>query len=215
VWAHGLAAAGPREWLVFGLVWAWGLRLTGNWAYGWPGLHHEDWRYVDLQEKHGRAYWLVSFSGIHFFPTVLVFAGCLPLWPIYTGDGGLIWLDGVAAVVTVGAIAVEALSDVQLHRYRRRAHGPGAILSEGLWALARHPNYTGEVGFWWGLWLFALAANPSYWWTGVGALAINLLFVFISIPMMDARHMAKRPAYAAHMERVPALLPRLRAGRPR
>lgn len=24
----------------------WGVRLTYNWARGWPGLHHVDWRYV-------------------------------------------------------------------------------------------------------------------------------------------------------------------------
>ena len=31
-----------RAWLVLGLVWLWGIRLTANWATFWPGLEHED-----------------------------------------------------------------------------------------------------------------------------------------------------------------------------
>jgi hypothetical protein len=39
-----------------------------------------------------------------------------------------------------------------------------------------------------------------------------LLFVFVSVPLMDRRSVQRRPAYADHMRRVPALLP-LRLGR--
>ncbi|MEO1086555.1 MAG: DUF1295 domain-containing protein, partial [Acidobacteriota bacterium] len=30
---------------------------------------------------------------------------------------------------------------------------------EGLWRWTRHPNFLGEIGFWWGLWLFAVACG--------------------------------------------------------
>jgi len=43
--------------LAFTLVTFWAVRLTWNWARGWTGLTHEDWRYVDLRTKSGRAYW--------------------------------------------------------------------------------------------------------------------------------------------------------------
>ena len=33
------------------LVYAWGVRLTYNWARQWEGLKHEDWRYQDLRKK--------------------------------------------------------------------------------------------------------------------------------------------------------------------
>jgi hypothetical protein len=36
------------------------------------------------------------------------------------------------------------------------------------------------------------------------------MFAFASIPMIDRRSVARRPEYAAHMKRVPALLPRFR-----
>ena len=60
--AHG----GPtvRALTVTLLVTAWGARLTWNWARGWSGMAHEDWRYVRLREQTGRAYWLVSLLGL-------------------------------------------------------------------------------------------------------------------------------------------------------
>ena len=38
-------------------------------------------------------------------------------------------------------------------------------------------------------------------------LAITLLFVFVSIPMMEKRTVAKRPAYKEHQRKVSALVP--------
>jgi len=196
-----------RRALVVTLVLAWGARLTYNWARGWTGLAHEDWRYVDLRAKTGRAYWLVSFFGLHFFPTVLVFLGCLALFPaLVTGAAPLGALDGVGLVVTAGAIVIEAVADAQLRTFRQTAK-PGEIMARGLWAYSRHPNYFGELMFWWGLFAFALAADGGAWRTGVGAVAITALFVFVSVPMLDRRSLARRPEYADHMKRVSAIVP--------
>ena len=80
-------------------------------------------------------------------------------------------------------------------------------MTTGLWAYSRHPNYFGEIMFWWGLFIFALAADSCYWWTIAGPLVITILFLFISIPMMDKRSLGRRPGYEEHMERVSALIP--------
>lgn len=210
--APALCAAGggapfARRALVVALVLAWGARLTYNWARGWAGLHHEDWRYVDLRAKTGRAYWAVSFFGIHLFPTALVYLGCLALLPaLVTGSRPLGALDLAAALVTAAAVAVEAVADAQLRAFRAAAR-PGEVMAAGLWACSRHPNYFGEILFWWGLFLFALAADGGAWRAGAGALAITALFVFISVPMLDRRSAARRPEYAAHMRRVSAIVP--------
>ena len=101
-----------RQWIVVALVFAWGVRLTANWARGWQGLGHEDWRYIDLQAQHGSRYWLVSFAGIHMAPTLWVFAGCLSLFPALSAGArpfGL--LDAMALLVTGLAIGIEHVAD--------------------------------------------------------------------------------------------------------
>jgi len=196
-WAVGEGAAGVRVSLVLLAITAWGGRLTWNWARGWRGLDHEDWRYVDLRRTTGRAYWPVSFFGLHLMPTLWVFGGLLPVYAAVCVPGrppGA--LDLLAALVTAGAIALEAAADAQLHRFRARGPAPGEILRSGLWAWSRHPNYLGEMGFWWGLWLFGVAAAPGLWWTIAGPVAITLMFRFVSLPMIETRMRERRPAFA-------------------
>ncbi len=206
------AAGGPvdplRAWCVIGLVWLWGIRLTANWAVHWGGLGHEDWRYPLVRQKAGRAAVAADFAGIHLFPTLQVFLGCLPLYAVMSfGTAPFGWLDVLAFVVTFGAIAVETLADLQLHAFIVR-RTPGSFIQSGLWAWSRHPNYFGEAAFWWGLMLFGLAAAPAQWlWILPGALAISAMFVFASIPLMEQRSLERRPAYAAYRARVSALVP--------
>jgi steroid 5-alpha reductase family enzyme len=204
----GSRFASLRHVLVFTLLCLWAIRLTYNWASQWKGLGHEDWRYRDMQQQTGRLYWLVSFLGIHLFPTVLVFLGCLALWPaLLSGAQPFNWLDVVACVVTGGAIAIEATADVQMRRFRRKAEASGEAEPPGLWRYSRHPNYFGEVSFWWGLFFFALAADPSFWWVVVGPVCILALFLFASIPMMERHLLARRPSYAAYQRSVSAFVP--------
>ncbi|MEN0002714.1 MAG: DUF1295 domain-containing protein [Bacteroidota bacterium] len=190
------------------LVSLWGARLTYNWARGWAGLHHQDWRYVNLEQEHGKAYWFVSFSGIHMMPTVLVFLGCLPLFPTFTMEGyPLHFGDFLAGIFTLIAIMIELTADEQLLHFVKNKKRPGETLTTGLWANSRHPNYFGETAFWWGLFFFALAARPDYWWVGIGAVSISLLFHFISIPMIEKRMLKRRTDYAEIQRRIPRWIP--------
>jgi steroid 5-alpha reductase family enzyme len=81
------------------------------------------------------------------------------------------------------------------------------MLTSGLWAYSRHPNYFGEVLFWWGLYLFAVAAEPAFWWAIFGPLAMTMLFIFISVPMMEKHLMERKPCYAESRAGVPKLFP--------
>ncbi|HUK66336.1 MAG TPA: DUF1295 domain-containing protein [Anaeromyxobacteraceae bacterium] len=206
---------GARVNLVFALVAAWGIRLTANWALRWRGLSDEDFRYRELRHRTGRAYWSVSFLAVHLLPTAWVFFG---LWPLYGACSararGLSPLDLGAALITAGAIVIESWADAQLRAFRRRQKEPGAVLEEGLWAACRHPNYLGEVLFWWGLYLFGIAARPDHAYTALGPLAITILFVTVSVPWMDRRMLAGHPGYAERMRTTPALFP-WRVRRPR
>jgi len=204
----GEPASNVRVMLVFVAIGAWGCRLTYNWIRGWTGLDHEDWRYVKLREQTGAKYWLVSFAGLHMLPTLWVFGGLLPVWPaVAVGTRPLGWLDALAALTAAGAIWLEARADKELLEFRRSNRKPGEILATGVWSWSRHPNYFGEMGFWWSLFFFGLAADPDYAWTGIGALAITAMFRFFSLPMMEERSLERRPAYGEHQRNTSLVLP--------
>jgi len=197
-----------RKALVVVLVTVWGVRLTANWVARWQGLQDEDFRYAEIRHRTGRLYWLASLLGIHLLPTIWVFLGLLATWPaLATRRPSLGVVDLVALVVTGGAIAIEAIADLQLRRFIRTRTDPSEVVDTGLWRYSRHPNYFGEVTFWWGLWLSGLAADPGWWWTAVGPISITLLFVLVSIPWMDRRMLSRHPGWAARMRTTSALLP--------
>ena len=174
-----------RQVIVSVFVFIWGFRLTWNWAHQWQGIKHEDWRYRDLREKNPLWFWLIELVGIEVMPTVIVFLACLPLYPVLVaGTGHFAVLDLIAFVITAVAIAIETTADRQLWQFTRQKTRSGEIMTKGLWAYSRHPNYFGEITFWWGIYLFGLAANAAYWWTIIGPLSITLLFALVSVPLM-------------------------------
>lgn len=197
-----------RRMLVLLFVTVWGIRLTVNFLLHWRGLDHEDWRYENFRENARRGYWPVSFIGIHLFPTIIVFLGSLSLYPaLVASSRGFSVIDIAAVIVTAGAILTEAVADGQLRRFSLNNDGSRTVLTEGLWGASRHPNYFGEISFWWGLFLFGLAANPAYWWTVAGPLLITLMFRFISLPMIEKRMLARRPEFEEVRENTSAIVP--------
>ncbi|MEI7546198.1 MAG: DUF1295 domain-containing protein [Mycobacteriaceae bacterium] len=212
-WLQGpLGVTGPgslRCWLLFAVMSYWAVRLTANWAYGFPGLHHEDWRYPILRDGAGRFEFLADLFGIHLFPTLQVFVGMLPVYIALTRPGdGLMWLTWVAFAVGIVAVTVELVADVQMHHFVAERR-PGAAMDRGLWAWSRHPNYVGEIGFWFSLALFGIAASPrDGWWLFVGVALMIVMFLGASIPLMEKRSLERRPQYQDVIDRVPRLVPR-------
>jgi len=197
-----------RTWLITVLVVVWAVRLTANWVYAFPGLHHEDWRYPMFRERAGRFELVADLVAIHLIPTLQVFLGMVPVYvAVTTPGGGLAWLTVIAFVVGMAAVTLEGVADVQMHRFVASAR-PGEVMDRGLWSWSRHPNYFGEFGFWLALALFGLAAAPQAWWLFAGAAAMLAMFLGASIPMMETRSLQRRPGYQAVIDRVSRFVPR-------
>lgn len=200
-----------RQYLILGLVLFWSIRLTLNWLRGWTGFEHQDWRYTSIAEKTGLFYWPVSFLGIHLMPTIFVFLGCLPLWFALSSTEPFSVYDILAAIFTFLAILTEWIADEQLFRFRKK-NIKNAFISSGVWNYSRHPNYLGEISFWGGIFLFALSScelsSFTGYWSGIGLVSMIILFVFISIPLMEERNVSRKPGYDKYMKQVPALVPR-------
>ena len=133
-----------RCWLVAIVVVLWAIRLTANWVYAFPGLHHEDWRYPMFKERAGRLEFVADLTAIHLIPTLQVFLGMVPVYVAVSRPGpGWVWLSWAAFAIGIAAVALELVADVQMHRFvaQRRA---GDAMDRGVWSWSRHPNYFGH-----------------------------------------------------------------------
>jgi steroid 5-alpha reductase family enzyme len=199
---------GMLEMIVLLMVFLYGLRLTLNFYRGWPGMKHEDWRYQDFRKNFPKLYWPISFLGIHLFPTIMVFLACMSMVQIFWGSGMEmnIWFF-IGLLTMILAVGLAYIADDQMKKFRDKPDNKGKLMRGGLWKISRHPNYLGEILTWWGLYLFSLSAGYEMWWTIAGPLTVTLMFIGISIPMLEKREMKRRPEYAEYKKEVPVLLP--------
>lgn len=195
-----------RKILLLIIVSFWGLRLTAYVLYYWRGLRHEDWRFVDLRKKTGSLYWAASFFGLHILPALLTYLASLSFYPVIFSQRTFGVADILAAAFVIIALAIGAVSDEQLRRFRVSSSKTSLVMTKGLWNYSRHPNYVGETLFWWGIWLMGLSSNPAWWWTVIGPLGITGLFHFASIDLME-RHLILKEGYADYKSGVPRYFP--------
>ena len=177
-------------------VWYWGIRLTYNWAVTFKGLAHEDWRYTKYREAQSPAlFFVTNLFGLNMMPTLVVFAYMLPGFGLPGLDAPANALTWLGFAICIAAASIQLIADTQSRRFRA-AH-PGRVCDAGLWRRGRHPNYFGEISMWWGVWLM-YASLCGLDWLILGPVAMTALFLFISIPLMESRQLANKPAYTAY-----------------
>lgn len=184
------------------VVWLWAIRLTGNWAFTFKNLNSEDWRYTKYRtEQKPWIFHIINFFGLNMVPTLVVFLALLPGMEIVENkglaDANIFTWIGFAVALT--AVAIELIADTQRHRFAK-THTKKEVCNVGLWKHGRHPNYFGEISFWWGIWLMFVSVNQfqSHVWYVVGPISMTCLFLFISIPLMEKRQMTNKTDYAAY-----------------
>lgn len=179
------------------IVWLWAIRLTGNWAYTFPNLSKQDWRYDKYKGDFPKLWHLVNLFGINLMPTLIVFLAMIPaieLIDLNPISYNIFTILGI--LISLVAVALELVADRQAHSFRKENRGK--VCNIGLWKSSRHPNYLGEILFWWGLFIIYISVAPGEWLTAIGAVANTLLFIFVSIPLMEKRQLATKPAYAEY-----------------
>ena len=184
------------------------IRLTWNWSKGWEGLNDEDFRYLNLYATFGNFKWFINLFGIHLFPTLIVNVCLFPLYyAISINSEPLNFIDFFFFIFTIFAVILEHVSDEQMHKFRSNKQNISKTMNQGLWKHSRHPNYLGEILFWFGIFGFSLSQSYDNWWLIVFPISMLLMFVLSSIPMMDNRSLERREDYFEYMKKTSSLLP--------
>lgn len=185
-------------------IWYWGIRLTVNWAYTFKGLSHEDWRYTRYRETQSSfLFHITNFFGLNMMPTVLVFVAMLPGFGLFEGTASVSIITWIGFAICLTAATIQLVADTQIHRFRE-SH-PGQYCDTGLWKHGRHPNYFGEITMWWGVWML-YASLRGIDWLMLGPVAMTVLFLFVSIPMMERRQLQNKPGYAEYKKKTRMLI---------
>lgn len=183
----------------------WGVRLTLNWMIGWHGFRQQDWRYTMLKEKMSNLWPITNFFGINMMPTIIVFINMIPVY-YSTRFYPLNVLTILGGLICLSAILLQSVSDSQMRKFQAAHTNMGMNMGSGLWRYSRHPNYLGEVSLWWGIWLMQISVLPNVWWTVLAPILMTMLFVFISIPMMENKLKQSKQGYTEYIQNTSMLL---------
>ena len=206
-WGYDLVLTDPRMGFLFLITLFWSLRLTHNWMRSWSGLDHVDWRYRDFKERFGAFYPLVDLFGIQLAPTVMVFLGCLPFYWLASAEASpWTFLDYLWVVIGFAGVYLEMRADNVLRDFRITNTIKGKVLDYDVWGLCRHPNYLGELSFWFviGSAGFLGTKDPFVW---IGFVVMLALFVFYSVPALDKKLMESKTDYEEYKKSVWGLIP--------
>lgn len=190
------------------LVFLYAFRLTRNWYLTYKGLDpkYEDWRYAKFRNKLPRwKFEVVNFVGLIFMPTLVVYAALIP---------GLLFMEIVSfnpftifgLILMIIGPTLELIADYQVHSFIKDNNDHSKVCDRGLWNYSRHPNYLGELTFWFGIALTLLIAKVELWYFALGYLPMLLLFIFISIPLMEKHNIERRPNYLEYKKHTSMLL---------
>ena len=110
--------------------------------------------------------------------------------------------------ICILGVLYEIISDAQLHRFRKENPHKKGIIETGLWNYSRHPNYYGEILFWWGVFLLGNAFTDMTYLI-LAPIAMTLMFWYASIPWIEIKILRTRPAYKDYQKRVHILFPEI------
>lgn len=188
-------------------VLVWSVRLTLNWANTYKGIGHEDWRYADFRNRLKKIpFEFLNFFGFMLMPTLVTYAGLIAAFYIISDNRQSASIHFGILIMLLG-VFLEHLSDKAIHEFLKNNRGSGLTCREGLWKFSRHPNYLGEMTFWTGIFISYYSISPDRWIIGLGFLLIIAVFVFASIPLMEAHNLKRRSDYAEYMQETSVLIP--------
>ncbi len=198
---------GLRTIIITSLVALWSVRLffhitVRNW--GKP----EDFRYVNFRKKWGTSFALLkAYLHVYMLQAVLLFIVSLPIIASNNSpDQSLSWLSYLGIAIWIIGYFFEVVGDKQLKDFLSKPENKGKLMTSGLWAYTRHPNYFGEATMWWGIFLIAIT-NLSGVWIIISPIVITLLLLFVSgVPMLEKKY-KDRPDFIEYSKHTPKFFP--------
>lgn len=201
-----------RQILLTVLVWTWALRLS---LYlSWRNLGHgEDERYAAFRQRckdKGLNFPLLALWNVFLFQGIASWVVSLPvqIGQVYDTPDTLGLMAYIGVSVWAIGMVFEALGDAQLKKFKADPSNKGVLMTKGLWALTRHPNYFGNAAMWIGLTIIA-TENLGYAWLFISPIFMTFALMRITgVPIME-RGMQKKygEQYTAYKKRTSMFFP--------
>lgn len=168
-----------RSFFLIILIIFWGLRLFIH-TYN-RNLHQgEDWRYHKWHNEKSCKYSLCTFLQVFMFQGALMMIIALPLaYSLSLTLLPMFDINYLGLGLAVTGFILEAIADLQRSKFLAKDVNKNKLMITGLWRLSRHPNYLGEIIFWWGIY-FLVWGMANSWMLIIAPITISYTLIFVS-----------------------------------
>jgi len=197
-----------RKALVSVLVTIWGFRLATHIFLRNLGKG-EDPRYADMRNRHGERFWLLSLFKVFLLQALLawIIALVIQVPQFSNAPSRLTMFDFAGVVIWCAGFIFESVGDWQLKQFLNNPSNKGKLMTEGLWAFTRHPNYFGESLIWWGFFVLALS-DRGHLWLIISPLLITFLLLRVSgVAMLEKSMVTAHAGYEDYIRNTNAFIP--------
>lgn len=198
---------GIRSYVLTAMVLIWALRLffyitVRNWN------KPEDYRYIDMRKRWGNSFPLLkAYLNVFVLQGILSYIVGLPIISTNTSSvQSLTLISYIGIILWIIGFLFETVGDQQLKTFKAKKENKGKLMTEGLWAYTRHPNYFGEAAMWWGIFLVSLAGLGDLLFI-VSPILMTLLLLYVSgVPLLEKKY-KDREDFKAYTRRTNKFFP--------
>lgn len=196
--------ASPIKSLLIFLLLLWAIRLTVHLTQRHRHVG-KDKRYLEMSQTWGRLWPIHGFFKVFLLQSTIACFTILPaLFLILSPAESIPTISYLGGIIAGLGFVLESAADYQLKQFKLKKTAV-PFMREGVWRYSRHPNYVGEVMFWWGIWIFSLPYIP--YWTFLSPLMMHLLIRYVSgVPLIE-KHWKKNRAFPSYEKEVPIFWP--------
>lgn len=197
---------------IFTIIFIWSIRLTTLMIQRKIG-HGEDPRYTKLREwkNPGFSFNIFALRQVFLKQGIVIWLVTLPIqFLLFTSTTpNLNILNFLGLLIIIIGFFWEMIADIQLNRFKKDETNQKTFLKSGLWSLSRHPNYFGEILFWWGIFIFSIVNYISFS-SVIGPMIYSYLIINVTgVKTMDKRMSQNYDGYSDYIKNSNSLIPKI------
>ena len=193
------------QYIVFIFILIWGLSLFYK-LYS-RGIKHNfyDKRYDSIKNN-----WQTpNIAGICYcnFQSAIASIFCISIQMLFhMAKNNYISIVGI--ILLIAGLIIELIADDQVKKFKEKNKDKKSFCNKGLWSISRHPNYFGEILFWFGFAITSFLINLNIL-SFILPILLLLLFYKITVPIAEKLSIKKYgEKYIDYQRKTPMIFPK-------
>ena len=206
LYATTVTELNTQSFIMLAVIGCWSLRMIINYFMNHKDTK-EDYRYSNLRTH--KLWSLINLLFVHIIPSVIFFLVIMPTFNYLELSTLHNWnlSTFIGICIAIFGLMYEMMADLQKYKFKNVSKNPLDVCTFGLWATSRHPNYFGEILFWWGTFLTMTSLSNKFLVTAMGPLLLTMMICFVSIPQVEKKQVMEKADYPDYIELVSMIIP--------